>query len=1338
MKLNLNKTLRAALIAAISTAGFTLTQAQAWDGGPEDDFGGKGHVYYTRNGETGVSLTDTSRDTFWITGNAQSTTASIASVTAKNGALVHISGTNGWHSDYALTALTIENIQASSADGAITISTQPFSSSAAASSTNVNINGVGSILAGVDNYGIMTLGTTASTINASGTLANHDGASLTLNGTFTFDTAGIEHYTLKAIGNTGWTDTEHEQGFVTSQGSSYYVIKGVTAGTFTAQAKDGTTQIKQDGSDYYFVAADVVDTSKFYVKNTTATLDRSGTGQIIVEGGGQGGTVTVANGVTYRDTSGSKNLNIVVDNGGVLEITHSGGNGYVTGNITIKGGGTFRVAGQHDAFGWGGGTTKNIILQGEEGKIATLDFQQTSSNSATFNAALKMMGYASITGAKGFNTHDGSFYAEGKMNSIESFQIRHAATFEVKEGGELTVGTMTTGQDGNKTLTKTGKGTMTFTTKAQAEGLVINEGAIVINGGTENSFKALTIAADGTLTVADGTLSVSGNSNVVSNTIAIGATGNLNLAGTYDVSGITADGVVSYEGSDVLGTDNGFKKTSGKVQVLKLTEGGQFSQEAATVNYGGTAYKLDATGAIELAGTPDYTTLYVNTESVSFDTAWGIAEAAGKEVGAVVMAADTTLNADKAGTTITLAMNGDATVNASAATTISSITGWQDNTLTIKGAGAVTLPNQTLTLTGSTALDVQGNVASKKIALDSNSAALNVAAGATLAIDGNLTPTHGSVNINGTVNISGELDLSNGSKSDVALQIGSTGKVTANGMWMRHDASIKLAAGGEYDIAKLAIVGKENGSITFTPTSGDASYGTNNSNFVISNAKVTATGDVTIGNTLTNSDVVTGAHTVTLNSAPDSVTVSEGGKMVVNTELEGLALQATGGVEVTANGYLSLAAGSVISNVVTNNGAVDLTGVTLSQTGGFTEQGGGTGYYDVAGNETTEEQNHYLGTNSTYVQVVSNGDDAEAIGTGIDWKGTKYALQDDGTIVIGSGTPTYDTFYIVTGSESISNIAKNKTNAIEVSAGTLVIDEAASGIDITVKDEGTITGDKADAKQVKIAAGATAFYTGDVEDSGVTFTPVEGYDSVIISNNNEAGTAKAYSIADKDLSVAAHKLEMTAEDNVTVSNAVVMDELVNTTGKVLTLDNTDALLLINMNITGSTVELSYVNEDQQVAEGVVSVAGILQGGQAALMADLTLFGGSTLDVNGGDTNALTLGSTLTVDYASGLIKLDDATLSALNAMNEGDTLKLIVAADQTMLEYGGESGYDGMGYDQMFNRAGTQGVELLGNFTVYAQGDAFGLTKLGAVPEPTTGTLSLLALAALAARRRRK
>ena len=103
------------------------------------------------------------------------------------------------------------------------------------------------------------------------------------------------------------------------------------------------------------------------------------------------------------------------------------------------------------------------------------------------------------------------------------------------------------------------------------------------------------------------------------------------------------------------------------------------------------------------------------------------------------------------------------------------------------------------------------------------------------------------------------------------------------------------------------------------------------------------------------------------------------------------------------------------------------------------------------------------------------------------------------------------------------------------------------------------------------------------------------------------------------------------------------------------------------------------------------------------------------------------------------IQLDEATLRALDNMEIGDTFWLIGAVDGKPMEYTGEYGEEA-GYDSVFSRiAADSGYELNGDFNiVFSDTDAFGLQKFSSVPEPTTGTLSLLALMALAARRRRK
>lgn len=570
----------------------------------------------------------------------------------------------------------------------------------------------------------------------------------------------------------------------------------------------------------------------------------------------------------------------------------------------------------------------------------------------------------------------------------------------------------------------------------------------------------------------------------------------------------------------------------------------------------------------------------------------------------------------------------------------------------------------------------------------------------------------GDMEIVSAASVSSLLDLSVAGASNATLTVKNGGVLTVGpdaALWGRSASSILLEEGSIMNLAGMQLVGGIDEGAAVGTESDNAQYGVDSSDWYIYNADITATKAITVGNELSLSSINTGEYAVELTNSDNmlsSVTVGEGGRF-------------------------SMTGGELLS-VIDNAGEVTLTSISLNDEI-FVEEGGEEGAHYGLDGKATEGANYYLGTTDKYVTVVDGG--TSATGSDITWGTTTGLTMTDGKIVTQAGEVAYETFYVNADSVDVSTITNPDTKGVEVAGGTLNVDRETA-LTITVTGEGTITGDKADAKQVGIAADATAYYTGAVEDSGVKFTPGDEISAVIISNNGEA--AKAYSTTDKDLSVAAQKLEMTKQDgDVTVSNAIVVDELVNTTGKVLTLDNAEALLLVDMNITGSTVELSYINGDQQVAEGIVSLAGILQGGDATLKADLTLYGGSTLDVDGGDTHALTLGSTLTVDYASNLINLDDATLSALNAMNIGDTLKLIVAADQTTLGYGGD-GYDGMWYDQMFNRAGTQGVSLQGDFTVYAQGDAFGLTKVSNVPEPTTGTLSLLALMALAARRRRK
>jgi hypothetical protein len=132
------------------------------------------------------------------------------------------------------------------------------------------------------------------------------------------------------------------------------------------------------------------------------------------------------------------------------------------------------------------------------------------------------------------------------------------------------------------------------------------------------------------------------------------------------------------------------------------------------------------------------------------------------------------------------------------------------------------------------------------------------------------------------------------------------------------------------------------------------------------------------------------------------------------------------------------------------------------------------------------------------------------------------------------------------------------------------------------------------------------------------------------------------------------------------------------------------------------------------------------GSGATLNANLELVDGSTLALAG---NSLALGSSLTL----GNVLLDDATLAEVWALGAGESLTLFSGVDTLVV---GGSSYTGAfttDAARIFANVGEADEYIL----IYS-GSADGVVSIQAVPEPTTATLSLLALAGLVARRRRK
>ncbi len=945
-------------------------------------------------------------------------------------------------------------------------------------------------------------------------------------------------------------------------------------------------------------------------------------------------------------------------------------------------------------------------------------------------------------------------------------------------------------------------------------GLDGTQGTVNVSDGKNLTFDVAeggTHSFTGTLTVGGQIVKKGVGSQAISGTalhrMIDAQAGTLVLNGDFAIDAITDASTVSktvdYEDKDSV---NGFHMSSGTITVY--TGDGTLNLDNGHFKYANTdvtAAVQEGNGVYTLSGISDKTAVYVNEGSLDIAKYKEAADAASVSITRVELKDDTTVNVDAAITTaVKLVDNASATVNATAATTISSITGpVAGKTLTIGGNSVVTLQNGSdfagnVAVTGGTVK--LGNQTALGAPNTTGTKTITVGAGATIDVNGQGDAKYIYTLAGGTLtNMGGAIGHNMAQTSGLILTddsyIGSDG---SNEMWVL--ASTYAANTVNLNNNKLTKKGNstfgfsnstisagtlqvDGGTLQFQDE-GEGKHGSVAADIVLNGGTVAGTlnqsGNISVTtkeNATTGATINVGNNTLTLSTDEGktltltgginvgdtgSVNVTGTGTLLVDSTLNlGGKLTAAGNIEVGEHGNLTLTAGSTVYQTIDNAGTVSLTGVTLG--GGFSEQSGGTGYYDLAGNKTTSDANHYEGTGSTYVQVVSGG---TATGSDIQWKGQGYNLENDGTIIVGGGSPTYDTFFVVDEIDA-STIAAGAhygdTQTIDVGDGaSLNMDDVLEGKNIVTHVYSYITGDNVSPEAISLAAGSSTFFLNDITTvDGITFTgSVAG---VFMVNTTAEGDPVKYSTSEESIAVSAEVMTSNSDTDVTVANNVDAVSIENVGTGALILTNvylgenasltsiaatTGDITLQNVGVNpveladltigaGTTVAVYQGDELAPNNEGTITITDTLTGGSATLLANLTLKGGSTLDVDGGHVaggamNALTLGSTLRFDLApNSLVNLDQDTIEALAGLSEGQWLDLIVAADGTQLGYVGAE--TGMSYDQLFRAEG-----LTGPYTVYANEGSFGLVKGSQVPEPTTGTLSLLALAALAARRRRK
>ena len=214
--------------------------------------------------------------------------------------------------------------------------------------------------------------------------------------------------------------------------------------------------------------------------------------------------------------------------------------------------------------------------------------------------------------------------------------------------------------------------------------------------------------------------------------------------------------------------------------------------------------------------------------------------------------------------------------------------------------------------------------------------------------------------------------------------------------------------------------------------------------------------------------------------------------------------------------------------------------------------------------------------------------------------------------------------------------------------------------------------------------------------------------AAIVGNLNISKSGEGKQTFSGDISQWSGNITVTAGELV-FNNAVSVAE-VSVTGGTLTVGTYDG--------TGAlTTEQSLTATNQATF-----------GAGAVVNANLVLSSGATVTM----AEALTMGSTLTLSEG---MTLDGTMLTSVTGLREGETVDLFKSVDSLML---GNATYDAdnalaegtVSLNQYFTNVTNESIYLAFN-----NGNVF--AGVMSVPEPTTATLSLLALAGLAARRRR-
>lgn len=498
---------------------------------------------------------------------------------------------------------------------------------------------------------------------------------------------------------------------------------------------------------------------------------------------------------------------------------------------------------------------------------------------------------------------------------------------------------------------------------------------------------------------------------------------------------------------------------------------------------------------------------------------------------------------------------------------------------------------------------------------------------------------------------------------------------------------------------------------------------------------------VTSGTLQTASTAMNDSASITVASGAElQYTAATAGRVSPNHYGEGaVSLKMTGGADGYSN-KLNLGEEFAGDTYVTA-GNLSLTGAEVGKT--LHLSGGVNAQFDGNSTSTEDFDLELAGTS----QIHANSGSISTLTGKVSGASATYDSRGGGTVHfkggvdLGAFTQTEDSTKIhfdsatKIGTLTVTNGSVNINSSAEV--GTLVQKgthvNLAQGSALKVGEATFSVGrsqhraaNEADSGAVSASLGTSAASQETYSLGSSSYTLTNGHMSVAASTDTEVNNQLTNS-----------GIENVGSGKLTVNNAANELSGVYASSGDMAVLQAAAGLNLNELVVGAGLEVAAYTATEQVEaqEADISVRGTAHFGSGAkLNANLTLASGSTLSVAEG---GVALGSTLSLQKG---LTLDDATMASLT---ESGSHVLFTGVDSLRLATS-ETEYQEVSEADNSILASTYFKNIGSNYQLTytmsenaADGGTLSIT-MAAVPEPTTTTLSLLALAALTARRRRK